>query len=278
MRRMLRRFSAVAPLLIALASGRVVPAGAESLFFDGFEVGSECAWSVAAGVAGGPACCGALLLEESFALPDGSPWPAPWVEAGNEVALADVQQGRGRLRPAPSGYSLARMVAPGTAGTIEALFTLILEDAATQGVGFYARQNGGYLQQTAPPGQGYAVFVESFRGPGVGVWKEQGGAEEAIEILFDNNLGLASGVPYRVRYRLEDPPPGALGVTTRLRARVWPAGSPEPLLWQVEAVDSTAVLQNLTGGFAIDSWSELTTGISARTLVDDLQIFGICTQ
>jgi hypothetical protein len=77
MRRMFRRFPAVALLFGALVSGPVLPAGAESLFFDGFEVGSECAWSAAAGVAGGPACCGPLLLEESFALPDGSPWPAP---------------------------------------------------------------------------------------------------------------------------------------------------------------------------------------------------------
>ena len=38
-----------------------------------------------------------------------------------------------------------------------------------------------------------------------------------------------------------------------------------------------SVLQNITGGFAIDSWSELTSGITAHTLVDDLQIFAVCT-
>lgn len=267
--------------LALLALAPPVAADAATLFFDGFEVATECAWSAATGIVGGPACCGPLLLEENFALPDGAAWPAPWVAAGSGVALADVHQGRGRLRPAPSGYSLARMVVPagaGATGTVEALFTLVLEDAATQGVGFYARQNGGYLQQTNPFGQGYAVFVEAFRGPGIGVWKEEGGTEEAIEILFDNALGLVDAVPYRVRYRLEDPPPVALGVTSRLRARVWPVGSPEPAAWQVDAVDATAVLQNLTGGFAIDSWSELTSGISAHTLVDDLQIFAICTE
>ena len=253
------------------------PGGSATLFFDGFEVGSECAWSAALGVVGGPACCGSLILEENFALPDGSPWPSPWLEAGNEVALADVQQGQGRLRPEPSGYSLARMVAPGTAATVEALFTLVLEDAATQGVGFYARQNGGYLQQTNPVGQGYAVFVEAFRGPGVGVWKEEGGVEESLDILFDPALGLLSGVPYRVRYRLEEPPPSSFATDSRLRARVWPAGTAEPALWQVDTLDSTTVLQNITGGFALDSWSSLTAGITAHTRVDDLQIFGTCT-
>lgn len=264
--------------LVLLALAPPAAAGAVSVFFDGFEVGSECAWSATVGIVGGPACCGALLLEENFALADGSPWPAPWSASGNGVAVADVQQGSGRLRPVPSGYSLARMVAPGAAGTVEALFTLTFEDAATQGVGFYARQNGGYLQQTLPPGQGYAVFVEAFRGPAIGVWKEEGGAEESIEILFDDALGLASGVPYRVRYRLENPPPAGTGGGTRLRARVWPAGNAEPAAWQADALDGTAVLQNITGGFAIDSWSELTSGITAHTRVDDLQIFAICTQ
>lgn len=275
MRAMLLRAPAGVVLLLSMVAAGPAAAAA-NLFFDGFEVGSECAWSQATGVTGGPACCGALLLEENFALPDGAAWPAPWVEAGNEVALADVQQERGRLRPEPSAYSLARMVAPGTAATVEALFTLVLEDAASQGVGFYARQNGGYLQQTLPPGQGYAVFVEAFRGPAVGVWREQGGLEQEIEVLFDNALGLASGVPYRVRYRLEDPPPGALATAALLRARVWPAGTAEPALWQVEAVDGTGVLQNVTGGFAFDSWSVLTAGITAHTLVDDLQIFALC--
>ncbi len=269
----------MAAVLVLLALAPPVPAFAATLFFDGFEVGSECAWSAVAGIAGGPACCGPLLLEENFALPDGAPWPAPWGAAGTEVAVADVLQGRGRLRPSPSGYSLARMVAPGgggSTGAVEALFTLVFEDAATQGVGFYARQNGGYLQQTNPFGQGYAVFVEAFRGAGIGVWKEEGGAEESIEILFDDSLGLADTVPYRVRFRLEDPPPAALGVTSRLRARVWPAGSAEPAAWLVDAIDATAVLQNVNGGFAIDSWSELTAGITAHTLIDDLQIFAIC--
>lgn len=257
----------------ALAAFVCAPGCAESIYFDGFEVGSTCAWSA---VEGAPACCGGLLLEENFAFADGAPWPAPWTEAGGEVALADVQNGRGRLRPEPSRYSLARMVAPGTATDIEALFTMWLEEASTQGVGFYARQNGGYLQQTSPFGQGYAAFVEAFRGPGIGVWKEEGGAEVSLQILFDAALGLASGTPYRVRYRLETVPAEPPLDSTRLRARVWPAGQPEPGSWQVDLTDATAVLQGANGGFAIDSWSSRTVDVSAHTLIDDLQIFAIC--
>jgi len=254
------------------------PLRATNLFFDGFEVGSVCAWSA---TAGGPPCCGALLLEENFALPDGAAWPAPWSPSGNEVAVADVQQGRGRLRPDPSSYSLARMVAPGSSSAAEVLFTLILEDAGTQGVGFYTRQNGGYLQQTNPLGQGYAVFVEAFRGPGIGLWYEAEGVEQSIQILFDDDLGLQGGVPYRVRYRLEDPPPGGAphlgGAGSHLMARVWPEGSPEPAIWQIDVFDAEPALQGATGGFAIDSWSNRTSDITAHTLIDDLQIFAVCT-
>jgi hypothetical protein len=259
-------------LILTAAAG---PGRAATVFFDGFEVGSVCAWS--AGV-GAPACCGQLLLEEDFALPDGSPWPAPWVEAGDEVALADVQAGRGRLRPEPSAYSLARMVAPGTSAVVQALFTLLFEDAATQGVGFYARQNGGYLQQTTPPGEGYAVFVEAFRGDAIGVWREVGGVEDDLEILFDPALAFADGQPYRVRYRMDLVPAAGVGTATRLRARVWPAGAPEPALWQVDFEDASPELQGDEGGFAIDSWSELQAGIAAHTLVDELQIFEVCSE
>ncbi|MEO7794050.1 MAG: hypothetical protein ABIV06_04695 [Thermoanaerobaculia bacterium] len=261
---------------MALLALVVSPAGAVSVFFDGFEVGSVCAWS---STLGAPPCCGALLLEENFTLPDGSAWPAPWTAAGNEVAVADVQQGWGRLRPDPSSYSLARMVAPGNVSAVQVLFTMVFEEASSQGVGFYARQNGGYLQQTTPFGQGYAVFVEAFRGPAIGLWYESGGVEASIDVTFDNNLGLTSGVPYRVRYLLQDPPPAANaafgGPDSHLQARVWPLGSSEPALWKVDVLDSLGVLQGVDGGFAIDSWSNRTSAITAHTLIDDIQIFAV---
>jgi hypothetical protein len=250
------------------------PLAAEPIFFDGFDVGSVCAWDAAENA---PACCGALILGERFDLADGSPWPAPWVASGFEVAVADVQGGQGRLRPDPSGYSLARMVHPGSTANVQALFTMVLEDAPTQGVGFYARQNGGYLTQTDPDGQGYAVFVEAFRGPAIGVWREVSGVEQEVEVHFDAGLGLTSGVPYRVRFRM-DTIPGLGGPTVQLRARVWPAGSPEPANWQVDAIDDSAALQGVVGGFAVDSWSELTSGITAHTRIDDIQIFDVCTE
>lgn len=166
------------------------------------------------------------------------------------------------------------------------LLVLLATDAASQtlfqdgfergqGIGFYVRQNGGYLQQTVPHGQGYAVFVEGFRTTqGIGVWREVGGVETDIEITFDNALNLQNAVPYRVRFRVSQMDAG----TTLLQARIWPVGQAEPAAWNVEATDATPVLQNLSGGIALDSWSVLQSPdpITAHTLVDDVEVEGLC--
>ena len=41
--------------------------------------------------------------------------------------------------------------------------------------------------------------------------------------------------------------------------------------------DAEPALQGATGGFAIDSWSNRTSDITAHTLIDDIQIFAACT-
>jgi gluconolactonase len=160
------------------------------------------------------------------------------------------------------------MAAPLGAVNAEVAFTLVLTDEPTQGVGFYLRQNGGYLQQTTPAGAGYAVFVEgSFRSlAGIGVWKEENGQE--IELAHSQDLLPVEGVAYRVRFRvLQDD-----ASTTRLQAKIWEAAEPEPLAWQLDHLDATASLQGVAGGMAIDSWSVLTSGITEHTLVDDVVV------
>lgn len=220
--------------------------------------------------------CGDLAYVESFGSPDGGPWPSPFVPAGS-VAQADVVSGMGRLQPTLSSYSLARMHAPLSSPgelDVEVTFALEFEDVNRQGVGFYVRQNGGYLQQTLPHGHGYAVFVEGFRGDGIGVWKEQDGNEISLQILFDPGLGFQNGVRYRVRYVVFQTGPG----TTLLRAKVWEEGDPEPLAWQVDFTDDTAVLQGMRGGLAVDSWSTITSGgpVPLHTFVDDLRVLRLC--
>lgn len=209
---------------------------------------------------------GSCELQESFDVADGQPWPAAWSAVGG-VALADVQGGRGRLVPIASGYSLARMFTPLDCVDAEATFTFELSDGGTQGVGFYVRQNGGYLQATTPRGQGYAAFAESFRMPaGIGAWREIDGEEQMIEAIAP--FALEVGVVYRVRLRVTQ----TNASTTRIQTRVWRDGEAEPAAWQVERSDGTAALQGLGGGIAVDAWSSLTSGEPFALFVDDIVV------
>lgn len=242
-----------------LAAAGAAPAGdVDVLWMDGFENG-----------------CGNLQHAEPFAIADGSAWPVPWSVLGN-VAVSDIQQQMARLQPVPTGYSLARMGTALATSNVEVRFTLRFEDIATQGVGFYVRQNGGYLTQTAPHGQGYAAFVEGgFRNlPGIGLWKEIDGAEMQIAHSPAPTPALTDGADYRVRYQVLQIDPAQ----TLSRAKLWPAGSDEPAAWQTSVLDSSVPLQNIAGGIAVDSWSSLQTGaaITAHTFVDNIEIIALC--
>lgn len=249
-------------LAIALASALVAalapPARAgelvDPLYADGFE-------------------CGQVFYLERFAV-DAASWPPPWGGAGN-VANADVVGAMARLIPQPTGYSLARMKALLPTHDVDATFAFRMEDQATQGVGFYVRQDGGYLQQTTPHGQGYAVFLAGswFGGnAGIGVWREIDGVEQLLAAAPQS--AIASNTLYRARLQVFQ----SSATTTTLRARYWPDGANEPAAWQVQFNDSTPALQNVTGGIAIDSWSNLQspTPIVAHTFVDDVALTVLC--
>ncbi len=254
----MRLLPSILAAILATATAPARAGNVDVLLVDGFESG-----------------CGNLIHAEPFDLADGSAWPAAWMELG-EVNLAEVQQGMARLRPNPVPYALARMGAPIGTGNVEVRFTLRFEDTATQGVGFYVRQNGGYLQQTSPHGQGYAAFAEgSFRGlPGIGVWREIDGQEQQIGHQPAPYPSIGAGIDYRVRFQVMQTSPG----TTLVRAKMWPKGSPQPLDWQASATDSSAPLQNAVGNIALDSWSSLGNAgpISASTMVDDIELISLC--
>jgi hypothetical protein len=272
-------------VLGTLLSPLTAPLPAASVFFDGFEVGSTCAWSSETG--SGP-CCGALLFEENWNIPDAPAWPAPWVELADSLEVADVASGRGRLRPVPAKYPLGRVWAPLTETNFEVLVTMTLEDASSQSPGLYVRQNGGYLDVTAPPGSGYGAFVDS-AGPSLTLYKEQ----EGVEISFNPTsvAPLVAFQGYRIRLQVEsfgaefggggaaavaagDTSLG--GTTTHWRARYWTVGAPEPATWTVEATD-VSELTALVGGISLDSWSNhFEDPITTHTLYDNLQVFKYC--
>jgi hypothetical protein len=247
----------IAALLVSLLAAPALAGTVDIIFLDSFEAG-----------------CGNLLYSEAFALGDNSAWPAPWNALGN-VQSADIQQQMARLQPQPTSYSLARMGAAIANSSTEARFTLRFEDLATQGVGFYVRQNGGYLTQTLPHGQGYAAFVEGdFRSsPGIGLWKELDGSESQLAHAAAPVPALTTGTDYRVRLQVLQSTPAQ----TLLRAKLWLASDAEPAVWQTSITDATAALQNVAGGIAVDSWSSRTSApISAYTFVDNVELISLC--
>ena len=253
-----RNRASTALALFVLASATPCHAALDLILLDSFENG-----------------CDQILYQQDFAQSNGSGWPAPWQVAGN-AAVADIQQGTGRLRPGATTYSLARMKSALPNRNIEVRLRLRMDDVTTQGVGFYVRQNGGYLTQTVPNGRGYAAFVEgSFRGnPGVSVWKEENGSEIQLAHGTAPVPTLANDTYYRLRAQVLQTTPS----TTLLRAKLWPESGVEPVAWDTSFTDNTAVLQNIDGGLAVDSWSNLQTpaSISAHTFVDDLETVALC--
>lgn len=225
-------------------------------------------------------CCDTqVLFSETFPQGQANSWGGDWQSPGYEVAVEEVVNGQGRLVPVASSYSLARLGHPLMAVNAEAEFTLYFEQATSQGIGFYLRANGGYLDHTTPAGEGYAVFIEKFRQqngqprPGLGLWYEHGGTESPLVIDFDPAYVLNDEVAYRVRFQVFQ----VNATQTQLQARLWPAGDAEPDHWMVSVVDDYAPLQNMAGAFAVDSWSTQQNGIiNAGTRVDEVIIRPLC--
>jgi hypothetical protein len=209
-----------------------------------------------------------VVFTADFPGGDGSAWPAPWTNVGG-VQTADIQGGRGRLRPIIQPYALARMYVPASERDVEATYTIALAEPGAQGVGFYVRQNGGRLTATTPTGQGYACFVEGFRGARIGVWRETSGNEQELAGRNDplgSGAQYEAGVPHRVRFQVRQEGPSA----TRLRCKIWRASQAEPAVWSVDHLDSaTPVLQGVSAGYAVDAYCNRESGAAAEDIFFD---------
>lgn len=207
------------------------------------------------------------FTEDFEGVADGEPWPDPWFISGG-VAEADVRSGRGRLRPTITNYSLARMGVDLDCTDVDVSMTFQFTDGSTQGAGFYARTNGGYLRETDPTGQGYVGFAESFRDPSaLGVWREVDGQEQQIS---STPVEIQPNVDYRLRLRVTQQDAS----TTLLQTKMWRLGDDEPAEWMLERTDDTVGLQNVGGGIALDAWSSdpVDGNNAADLLFDDIVV------
>jgi hypothetical protein len=198
---------------------------------------------------------GEPIYDESFDGPDGDPWPSPWTIVGTHVLDAALDGGRARMSGANN--LVARLVLEGfDERDVEVEAVVEYDDWNAQGYGFYVRQNGGALQETDPPGQGYGVYAEGGYMRSLGVWKEIDGVETEVLTVPDAVPGgVAAGVPYRIRFQCRQ-----VGDNTLLRAKMWRDGDPEPGDWMVETEDDTPELQGISGSFANDVYNYAGSG------------------
>jgi gluconolactonase len=253
---MLVRTAFLATLTFLMSA--TIAAGQDEIWDDGFETGDVCAWDERT-----------LHYRETFSLPNGSAWPSFYSLAGG-LDLVDIQNGRGRLRALPSSIAPGRMVAPLPTRDVEVRFTFVMDNVGGQGIGLYVRQNGGWLTNTVPTGQGYVVFVEGFLGfSQIGLWRENQGSEEAL-IRVPTPFSFQDGAPYRVRFRVNQMTP----TETLMQAKVWAINDVEPAAWNVTWIDNLPALQNIAGGIAFDLFNFI--GSNATGAFDDVEIDELC--
>ena len=227
-------------------------------------------------------CRNTPLLVENFDINTITGWNGLWQESGTSIDIAEVVNNEGRLVPLASNspYSLARIYHPlVNAVDVEANFTFEFENASRQGMGLYVRSNGGHLVNTNPRGEGYVVFIERFSSnqSRLGLWYEHNGIETAFvrepEISPGVFYDFIDGVTYQVLFQVfqEDLS------HTRLRAKIWEDGTPQPNDWGVSVLDDYIPLQNTSGAVAVDSFNSQSTGIINDGIrVDSIKIYGKC--
>jgi hypothetical protein len=215
------------------------------------------------------------VAENFDAIASGQPWP--WAPLGG-VQSATVLNGVGTLSGVPSTqpYTLARVGAAGCgAPDVEVSFEFSLPPGS--GVGFYVRQNGGFLAPRGlVSGAGYALFAETFRDRRFGLWREVGGVETELRPVLGASI---ANTWFQARFQVEQAPlpdGGLDALGTRLRGRLWPRGTAEPSTWEAELVDRTASLQagSASTGFAVDAFSTATpdAGVVLPVQVDNLVV------
>jgi hypothetical protein len=211
---------------------------------------------------------GDTVYVESFNVSNGSPWPAPWEEIPESAILvADVQDGRARFSAEDGSTTAARLGRMRHLGIdeqdAELELTVEFTNIDRQGLGFYFRHSGGFLNLTNPPGQGYALFLEGGGGAGerLGLWTEIDGVEVRRTQV---GVTVQNAVEYRMRYQVQQ----MSATETRQRVKIWPISDQEPSAWTVEITTDFPELQNLSGGMILDMFNY--GGITDPVFVDDI--------
>ncbi len=213
---------------------------------------------------------------ETFTGTNNAAWPGSWSTVSSAATISvDIQSNRGRLRSntydgISSTTALTRVINSSVnLQDVDAVFTVEFEDFANQGVGFYVRQNGGYLTELATNSQGYGVFLQGNNTVGeFALIYELNGVESPIQSV-NNLLTLASvlnNTAYRIRFQVKQNTRN----DTLLRAKVWLASDTEPATWDIiYTTSSISGLQEISGGIAVDLFNYSGT---SSIYIDDISV------
>ncbi|VAW94865.1 hypothetical protein MNBD_GAMMA22-1661 [hydrothermal vent metagenome] len=223
---------------------------------------------------------GSTIFNETFTGTNNDAWPNSWTTVSSGATLSvDIQNNRGRLQSNAYDNSLRTSALTRVINNSvnlknsDVVFTVEFENFANQGIGFYARQNGGYLTALATNGQGYGVYWQGNTTPEFDIRYELNGVESVIAAVGDP-LGVGQVVldntAYKIRFKITQINANS---NTELSAKVWLASDSEPATWNIKTSSSINGLQDISGGFAVDAfnYSGITTG-SDSIYIDDIII------
>ncbi len=210
---------------------------------------------------------------EVFTAADNTAWPSSWTTVSSAATVSvDIQNNRGRLQSnlydgVSTVTALTRVINSSVnLQDVDVVFTVEFEDFVNQGVGFYARQNGGYLTELATNGQGYSVFWQGNTIGEFGLWYELNGVETLIQSVENPLASVLNNTAYRIRFQIIQE------TNTKLRAKVWLASNTEPAAWNINFITSSiSGLQNISGGIAVDLLN-YNTAATGTIFVDDITV------
>ena len=175
------------------------------------------------------------LFDDGFRRGDRSGWGAPWFNQRYDRSWG-IKSRRGIYRLPAIEYKIGYRPNP----------VLVLDHDVA---GIDLRATVSFTNATSRVGLvgravGYADYYAAYMGPGAQLRVARCGAHHET-LLAKKKVRFGTNQRYRVRMQIRGRGP------VRIRAKMWPAGTPEPLRWAIEVVDAAPEAIVTPGAFGM---------------------------
>ncbi|HYC72509.1 MAG TPA: hypothetical protein VEB66_14970 [Opitutaceae bacterium] len=216
------------------------------------------------------ALAGAPTTNDLFARTVSSGWGSTpqsqaYAVSGGSASDFSVGSNRGAIKLSTASNRLARLSLSLTnvEGTVRTALTAV--PSANYA---YA----GAAARVQPTGSDYYYFRLKHTSGGnvtLTIQKIISGSQTTLSPEVTVGTAYSAGSYYRLRFSLAGTGP------TRLRAKAWRDGTPEPALWQVEVADSTSSLQTAGGAGIRAGGHSSYAPLNSSYFVDDFQVHNV---